>query len=98
MASLLVSRELAGRADAHLGRRTFNAPFKFHLADHIGDRVLHETPTSTTECEFENMAGRIARVSSSRTHRLPAARIAGNVIAKLRVVRRRAARRWRRRS
>eukprot|EP00959_Pyramimonas_sp_CCMP1952_P314853 6590835-Pyramimonas_sp.AAC.1 len=64
----------------------------------MGDRVRFETPAYTTEYEFEDMAGRVARVSSSCTRSLPADRVAKKLMTKLRIVSRIAVQRWRQRT
>ena len=98
MATFLTTYLAMANSEAKDGFRTFHMTIKFHHADHMGDRVRFETPTFTTEYAFEDIAGRVARVSSSCTRSLSADRIAKKCLTKLRIVSRIAVQRWRQRT
>eukprot|EP00959_Pyramimonas_sp_CCMP1952_P277401 5799236-Pyramimonas_sp.AAC.1 len=86
MALFLASYTCAAQRQAKDSLAGFNLPFKFHLSSHIGDNAKWEVPTYSTEYEFEDMAGKVARTSSTCAASLSPDRVAKKVVTKLLLV------------
>ena len=86
MMQFLASYTCAAQRQAKSSLAGFNLTFKFHLSSHIGDNAKWEVPTYSTEYEFEDMAGKVARTSSTCTRSLSSERVAKKVMSKLLLV------------
>eukprot|EP00959_Pyramimonas_sp_CCMP1952_P349338 7319571-Pyramimonas_sp.AAC.1 len=86
MEQFLASYTCAAQRQAKSSLAGFNLTMKFHFSSHIGDNAKWEVPTFSTEYEFEDMAGKVARTSSTCTVSLPPDRVAQKVMAKLLLV------------